>query len=309
VGTYNTAIGYLALLYASTGTYNVALGPVALISNTTGNYNTAIGASALRSTITSNSNTAVGINAGYSTTGSSNTLLGRAAGGDCCSGGLTTGSSNTIIGASVGSTTLATGSNNILIGTSSSAVDTTASDSSNELNIGNTIYGDLSADTVGIGTSAPNTNLDVNGFVEWSGQSRVTSTFSKTSSTALAAITNLSATLTAGKTYYFDIMLYTTSNTLGGIKADLNGGTATATSIIGDAFSFDAGAVKTQTRVAALNTSLCAVTAVTVANCHITGTITVNVGGTFKPQFAQNSSNGTASTVAIGSTMIVNQIN
>jgi hypothetical protein len=162
---------------------------------------------------------------------------------------------------------------------------------------------------VGIGTASPNTNLDVNGFIEWQGESRVTSTFSKTSSTTLAAITGLSAALVAGKTYAFDVELYTASNSSGGINVDLNGGTATATAIIGDAISHDAAAVKTQTRIAALNTSVCAVTAVTAANCHITGTITVNAAGTFIPEFAQNASNGTASTVAIGSTMILQQIN
>src|SRR5438067_12903594 len=31
--------------------------------------------------------------------------------------------------------------------------------------------------------------------------------------------------LTAGKTYYFDIILYTTSGSSGGIQVDLNGGT------------------------------------------------------------------------------------
>jgi hypothetical protein len=165
------------------------------------------------------------------------------------------------------------------------------------------------AGNVGIGSTSPNTNLDVSGFMEWSGQSRVSSTFSKTSDTTLAAITGLSATLTAGKTYYFDIMLYTTSGALGGIKVDLNGGTATATSLIGEALLIDSTAIKAQTRFSALNTALCAFTSTTAANCHITGTITVNAGGTFKPEFAQNASNGTASTVAIGSIMIVNQIN
>jgi hypothetical protein len=148
----------------------------------------------------------------------------------------------------------------------------------------------------------------VRGFVEWNGQSRVSSTFSKTSDTALASITGLSATLTAGKTYYFDIILYTTSGGSGGTKVDLNGGTATATSLIGEAILFDASTAH-QTRFSALNTALCNQLNVTAANCHITGTITVNAGGTFIPRFAQLNSNGTASTVAIGSIMIVNQIN
>lgn len=161
---------------------------------------------------------------------------------------------------------------------------------------------------VGIGSNTPNTTLDVGGYIEWAGQSRVSSTFSKTSDATLAAITGLSATLVAGKTYYFDIKLYTTSNVAGGVKVDLNGGTATATAIIGNIDIIDAASVAAQTRIAALNTSSGSTT-VTAAYINLVGTITVNGAGTFIPQFAQNTSNGTASTVAIGSTMLVQQIN
>ena len=72
---------------------------------------------------------------------------------------------------------------------------------------------------------------------------------------------------------------------------------------------FDNKTTATQTRIAALNTTVCNLSTVTAAYCPITGTITVNAGGTFQPEFAQFSSSGTASTVAIGSTMIVQQIN
>lgn len=50
------------------------------------------------------------------------------------------------------------------------------------------------------------------------------------------------------------------------------------------------------------------VTAVTAAYCRITGTITVNAGGTLTVQFAQNASDVTASSVLIGSTFIVQQM-
>jgi hypothetical protein len=162
---------------------------------------------------------------------------------------------------------------------------------------------------VGIGTSSPNTTLDVGGFIEWSGQSRVTSTFSKTSDTTLAAIPGLSATLTAGKTYYFELHLYATSGSnAGATKVDLNGGSATATAIIGSMYYSDNG-FSGSTRITALNTSFATSALATAPSIHIYGTITVNTGGTFKPEFAQNASHATASTVAIGSTMLVQQIN
>jgi hypothetical protein len=79
------------------------------------------------------------------TTGGNNSVFGVSAGG-----AITTGGNNTIIGYQVASTTLNTGSSNILIGTSS-GVDTPAANTSSWLNIGNTIYGDLSNHLVAIG--------------------------------------------------------------------------------------------------------------------------------------------------------------
>ena len=73
----------------------------------------------------------------------------------------------------------------------------------------------------------------------------------------------------------------------GGTKVDLNGGSATATAIIGQATSFDGTTVRTGTRVAALNTALCSNASNAAALCQIYGTITVNAAGTFIPRFAQ----------------------
>jgi hypothetical protein len=96
-GSYNTAIGYAAMLssenkaysdnntatgafalYANeTGTENTASGVSALYSNTTGNSNTAIGVEALSSNTTASNNVAVGSDAlTYNTTGSDNVACG-----------------------------------------------------------------------------------------------------------------------------------------------------------------------------------------------------------------------------------------
>jgi hypothetical protein len=72
---------------------------------------------------------------------------------------------------------------------------------------------------------------------------------------------------------------------------------------------YDAAAVKAQTRATALATSVGGVTAVTAALCRLTGTITVNAAGTLSIQFAQNASNGTASSVLTGSVLYINNIN
>jgi hypothetical protein len=163
---------------------------------------------------------------------------------------------------------------------------------------------------VGIGTTSPTATLDVAGAIRAESDSYVSSDLSKTSSTTLGAITGLtSGTLTAGKAYAFDIWLYTTSNSSGGIKVDLNGGSATATTLIGDSQEWDGTSIGVRAAFSAWNTSLCAITAVSTAPCHITGTIIVNAGGTFIPEFAQNASNGTASKVKTGSFMLIRQLN
>lgn len=125
--------------------------------------------------------------------------------------------------------------------------------------------------------------------------------FDKTSDTALANITGMSLTLTAGLTYGFEATLYTTSNIAGGVKAAI-AGTATATSIIYECQTFNTTTLSAATRATALGTAVGAVTAVTVALMKITGTITVNAGGTLTVQFAQNVSNAAASSVLGNST-------
>ena len=137
-------------------------------------------------------------------------------------------------------------------------------------------------------------------------QSRVSTQFDKTSDTTLANITGLTATVVAGKFYRFEATLYTSSNVAGGVKAAI-AGTATATAIVYEGITTDAG-LSTQTRATALATAVGGVTAVTAGYIRITGTIQVNAAGTLTVQFAQNASNGTASSVLVGSTFVLTQM-
>lgn len=124
---------------------------------------------------------------------------------------------------------------------------------------------------------------------------RNTAQFDKTSDTTLANITGITRDVEAGRVYDFVATLETTSNASGGVKAAISG-TATATSITYSCFTTDSGTT-VQTRATALGTACGGVTAVTAATIVIRGTIVVNAAGTLTVQFAQNASNGTASSV------------
>lgn len=139
--------------------------------------------------------------------------------------------------------------------------------------------------------------------------SRVSTQFDKTSSTSPSNITGLSATVVTGRTYEFEAILYTTSNVAGGVKFTISdGGFVIASNIIYEAVVYSAAGVIAQTRATSLNTEVGAVTAVTVALVRITGTISVSNGGPLRVGFAQNTSNGSASSILVGSTFAVRDI-
>jgi hypothetical protein len=85
----------------------------------------------------STGNVAVGASAGSNATGGGNTLIGNFAGSNLTSGGY-----------------------NIVIG---SFIQAPSATGNNQLNIGDVLYGNLAAGTIGIGTTGPRSALDVNG--------------------------------------------------------------------------------------------------------------------------------------------------
>lgn len=192
-GTLNTAVGIFALaadnnfdsntavgasaLKATNASNNTGVGKDALLANTSGSANTVVGQSALSLNTTGLNNVSIGYHAGDSTTGAvtGNTFVGYQTGGQNASGlpqfstdigyeaGFnSTGYGNLFDGVLAGQN-LTTGNNNISIGPYTFLPSVTAS---NQLNIGNLIWGTLAVatsssfsapvfGTVGIGTSTP----------------------------------------------------------------------------------------------------------------------------------------------------------
>ena len=164
-GAQNLAIGRGALYSLDGKSSNIAIGYQALISNV-GNYNTAIGVnSMLNSGNDSNSNIAVGTDAGRGRNGNthvgdSNVFLGYSTGSDL----VNDASRNIFIGADTGDLTTE-GDDNILIGYD---IEPSSATASNELNIGNTVFGNTSTGYVGIGnvtTTNLTAELEVGGVV------------------------------------------------------------------------------------------------------------------------------------------------
>lgn len=150
-GQQNTVVGAAALFTNQTGANNVAVGRAALQLATTGN-NTAVGAFALDAATTGTFNTTLGQSTFSNlTTGSNNTALGNEAGA-----ALVTGSQSTLVGdnADVGSGAL---TNATALGANAFV----AQDNSLVLGSINGINGATADARVGIGTSTPDSTLDV----------------------------------------------------------------------------------------------------------------------------------------------------
>lgn len=124
-----------------------------------------------------------------------------------------------------------------------------------------------------------------------------TGSFSKTSNTTLANVTGMAASLVAGATYTFEGYLSTTNGATGGIKLNLNGGTATATSFLCDTWVYNTTTLVGQVNITSIASNMVA-SAIAATAVRFTGTIVVNAAGTVQLQAAQDASDGTALTIA-----------
>jgi hypothetical protein len=134
---------------------------------------------------------------------------------------------------------------------------------------------------------------------------RVSNQFDKTDTT-LGNVTGLSLPVAAGKTYAFHAKLYMELSPGGAGKVSI-GGTATATSLIGQVISVNNATLIDFGTVSTLGAASCVFTDDGNSACTIDGTITVNAAGTLTVMFAQNSASGTSS-VLVGSTFEVREV-
>jgi len=152
----NIGMGYLTLFANTSGTLNTGIGDQSLSTNITGARNSALGADSLKQS-TGDDNVGIGYDCGNPNTGDKNVILGafslnnKVAGDGCITIGYASGDN------------LTSGSRNMCISTSGDFPSTTAS---NQLNIGNVIWGSNASGTgttaagqISIGTNTP--TLDV----------------------------------------------------------------------------------------------------------------------------------------------------
>jgi len=160
-GNYNLVLGGDSFTANTSGEYNVAIGGASLFENTTGNYNTAIGGLwTMGQNKTGIMNTAIGVEALTSmTVGVGNTAIGTDALYNFIGDNNTDSVGNIGLGYNSGNN-LRSGKNNILIGLNAEAkVSPTGS---NQLNIGNWIFGDNGK--IGLGSAIiPTNTLHISG--------------------------------------------------------------------------------------------------------------------------------------------------
>ncbi len=137
---------------------------------------------------------------------------------------------------------------------------------------------------------------------------RATAQLDKTSNTTLADVTGMSVVLQAGKAYILDGWLSTTAGASGGLKVQLvaSGGLSITSGRYG-AIALNGTTTVANTTVTALGTNIVANNAV-ITDVDISGVLVVNAGGTLTVQAAQNTSNGTTTSVFANSYLMAKRI-
>jgi len=192
VGSFNSALGNYTLTNNISGEQNVAVGFSTLTNLRQGDANIAIGANSLSGQISSFGQVAIGVGAMYYISGTtpnlaqSNTVVGHnAMRGDWLNWNTNSGSANTILGFEAGYN-MSSGSNNILLGYQAgdsikagssniligSGVDVGADSTSSHLNMGNSIFGNMTnahrnggRANIGINWVTPSVALEVSGTI------------------------------------------------------------------------------------------------------------------------------------------------
>jgi hypothetical protein len=202
------------------------------------------------------------------------------------------GDTGTVIDAMLGLTTPA-------LGTPSAIVLTNATGTAASLTAGKVT---TNANLTGPVTSVGNATSITSGLTltdpVMSDYKTCTAQLDKTSSTTYAGITGLSIALTAGATYIIQGWLSTTSGAAGGLKVKLfASGGLTATSIRAVAIAWNSTTVVSNVAATtSLGANLVATNAV-ITDVYISGSIVVNVAGSMVVQAAQNTSDGTTTSV------------
>ena len=142
-GGGNVAVGNATLYVDTWGANNTAVGSIAMTNNDGGSENVAIGGNAMRDSVADDRNTIVGYGAGATATQSNAVALGHSALSQ------TSADNNIAVGYQAGNG-ITSGASNIVIGYDVDAMSATAN---SQLNIGDTIYGDLANDRIRIGGS------------------------------------------------------------------------------------------------------------------------------------------------------------
>lgn len=138
---------------------------------------------------------------------------------------------------------------------------------------------------------------------------RVTADVPMTTNTVLTNVSDLTFTVVAGTHYTFSANLLTTPDVTGGWKVQM-GGTATMTDFAEEIAAVNNGSAFVVTGVStAFNSTGLGGAGATSVWITITGAFTVNTGGSFTVQFAQNTSSGTSTLLKNSSVTVLPSAN